>query len=85
MPIWLPTDLGKGMIAFVSNWPYAVIVQMHFAQFGKIIRDAEVAACISPVVWKHGLSEKETTSALLELRVPRAANVARISCSLQRP
>ena len=58
---------------------------MHFDQFEKIIRDAEVAACIAPVVWKHGLSEEKTTTALLELRLPRAANLARISCSLKRP
>jgi hypothetical protein len=73
------------MIAFASNWPYAAAFQMHFAQFEKIIRDAEVAACIAPVVWKHGLSEEETTTALLELRLPRAANIARICCSLKRP
>ena len=52
--------------------------QMHFIEFREIVRDAEVANAISPVVHGHRLTEEETEKALLDLRVPRAANVARI-------
>ncbi|HEY2711665.1 MAG TPA: hypothetical protein VGI60_04055 [Chthoniobacterales bacterium] len=55
---------------------------MHHTQFKRILRDAEVAVCISPIVQKHHLSEEETKSALVELHVPRAANIARISSAL---
>jgi hypothetical protein len=55
---------------------------MHHAQFKRILRDAEVAFRISSIVQKHHLSEEETKKALVELHVPRAANVARISCAL---
>jgi hypothetical protein len=55
---------------------------MHRTQFKEILRDVEVAVCICPVVQKHHLSEEETKKALVELRVPRAANIARISCAL---
>ena len=55
---------------------------MHFIQFRQILRDAEVANAISPVVRRHHLTEGETEKALLELQIPRAANVARISASL---
>ena len=55
---------------------------MHLIQFDQIVRDAEVARCISPIVQKHHLSEEETRKALVELHVPRAANVARISAAL---
>ena len=51
---------------------------MHSIQFRQIVRDAEVANAISPVVRGHRLTEEETEGALLELRIPRAANVARI-------
>jgi hypothetical protein len=69
---------------FNSCWD-GVAFQMHVAQFEEIIRDAKVAACISPIVWKHGLSEEETTKVLLELHLRRTANVVRITCSLKRP
>ena len=54
---------------------------MHFIQFRQILRDAEIANAISPVVRRHHLTATETEKALLELHVPRAANVARISVS----
>jgi hypothetical protein len=51
---------------------------MHYIQFNQIVRDAEIAV-ISSVVREHRLTEGEIEKALLELRIPRAANVARIS------
>jgi hypothetical protein len=33
---------------------YGVLFQMHLVEFHQIVRDAEVAACIAPVVQKHG-------------------------------
>jgi hypothetical protein len=53
--------------------------RMHFIQFRQIIRDAEIAYVISPVVRRHRLSAEETEKFLLELRIPRAANVAGIT------
>jgi hypothetical protein len=52
---------------------------MHYIQFNQIVRDAEIAYAISPVVRRHRLTAEETEKFLLELRIPRAANVARIS------
>jgi hypothetical protein len=43
------------------------------------IRDAEVANAIYPIVLKYLLTLEETTNALLECCVSRAANVAQIS------
>jgi uncharacterized membrane protein YheB (UPF0754 family) len=54
---------------------------MHYIQFNQIVRDAEIANIISSVVREHRLTEGEIKKALLELRIPRAANVARISVS----
>jgi len=51
---------------------------MHLIEFREIVSDAEVANAISPVVRRHRLTEQETEKALLELHIPRAANVARI-------
>ena len=34
---------------------------MHLIQFDQIVRDAEVARYISPIVQKHHLSEEETS------------------------
>jgi hypothetical protein len=48
----------------------------------EILRDADVAHAISSVVRERSLSEEQTEQALIDLRVPRAANVARISFSL---
>lgn len=43
------------------------------------VRDAEITNVISSVVREHHLTEGEIEKALLELRIPRAAKVARIS------
>ncbi len=55
---------------------------MHLITLREILRDADVAHAISSVVHKHRLSEDQTEQALIDLDVPRAANVARISLSL---
>jgi hypothetical protein len=52
---------------------------MHVIQFREIMRDAEVAYAIHPIVLKYLLTVGETTKALLECGVSRAANVAQIS------
>jgi hypothetical protein len=52
---------------------------VHHIEFRQIVRDAEIANAISPVVRRHRLTEEETKKFLLELRIPRAANVARIT------
>jgi hypothetical protein len=52
---------------------------MHRIEFRQIVRDAEIAYAISPVVRRHRLTAEETEKFLLELRIPRAANVARIT------
>ena len=52
---------------------------MHVIQFREIMRDAEVAHAIHPIVLKYLLTVGETTKALLECGVSRAANVAQIS------
>jgi hypothetical protein len=43
------------------------------------MRDAEVAHAVHPIVLKYLLTVEETTKALLECGVSRAANVAQIS------
>jgi hypothetical protein len=55
---------------------------MHLITLREILRDADVAHAISSVVREHSLSEDQTEQALIELHVPRAANVARISLAL---
>ena len=52
---------------------------MHLIELRQIVRDAEIANAISPVVRRHRLTEEETKKFLLELRIPRAANVAGIT------
>ena len=52
---------------------------MHLIQFREIMRDAEVAHAIHPIVLKYRLTIEETTKALLACGVSRAANVAQIS------
>ena len=52
---------------------------VHRIEFRQIVRDAEIAYAISPVVRRHRLSAEETEKFLLELRIPRAANVAGIT------
>ncbi len=53
--------------------------QMHRRVFNQIVRDAEIAYAISPIVRKHHLTAEETEKFLVELRIPRAANVAGIT------
>lgn len=55
---------------------------MHQIQFLQIIRDAEIARVILPVVRGNHLTEADTEKALIKLHVPRAANVARINAAL---
>ena len=52
---------------------------MHLIQFREIMRDAEVAYAIHPIVRKYLLSVKDTTKALIACGVPRAASVAQIT------
>lgn len=52
---------------------------MHVIQFREIMRDAEVAHAIHPIVLKYLLTEEETTKALLACGVARAANVAQVT------
>jgi hypothetical protein len=55
---------------------------MHLIQFRQIMRDAEVAHAIQPLVRRHRLSAEDTTKALIACGVPRAANVAQITRAL---
>jgi len=52
---------------------------MHSIQFREIMRDAEVAYAIHPIVRKYLLTVEDTTKALITCGVPRAAKVARIT------
>ena len=52
---------------------------MHLIQFREIMRDAEVAYAIHPIVLKYHLTAEATTKALLACGVSRAANVAQIT------
>ena len=52
---------------------------MHLIQFREIMRDAEVAYAIHPIVLKYHLTVEETTKALLTCGVSRGANVAQIT------
>jgi len=52
---------------------------MDSIQFREIMRDAEVAFAIHPIVRKYLLTVKDTTEALIACGVPRAANVALIT------
>jgi hypothetical protein len=56
---------------------------MHLIQFREIMRDAEVAYAIHPIVRNYLLSVKDTTKALIACGVPRAANVAQIASGLK--
>jgi hypothetical protein len=55
---------------------------MHNIEFRQIMRDAEIANAIVPVVRQHCLTQATTEEALRELAIPRAANIARICVSL---
>ena len=52
---------------------------MHLIPFREIMRDAEVAYAIHPIVLKYHLTVEETTKSLLACGVSRAANVAQIT------
>ena len=52
---------------------------VHRRVFNQIVRDAEIAYAISPIIRKHDLTAEEAEKFLLELRIPRAANVAGIT------
>ena len=52
---------------------------MQVIQFREMMQDVEVAQAIHPIVLKYLLNLEETTKALLECGVSRAANVAQIS------
>ena len=52
---------------------------VHRIELLQIVRDAEIAYAISPVVRRQRLSGEEIEKFLLELRIPRAANVAQIT------
>ena len=52
---------------------------MHLIQFREIMREAEVAYAIHPIVQKYLLTVEDTTKALIACGVPRAANVAQIT------
>jgi len=52
---------------------------MHLIQFREIMRDAEVAYAIHPIVRKYLLTVEDTTKALIACGMPRAANVAQIT------
>jgi hypothetical protein len=54
---------------------------MHRIQFREIMRDAQVAHAIHPVVVKYLLNVEDATTALMTCGVPRAANVAQIATS----
>ena len=55
---------------------------MHHIQFREILRDAEIASAILPLVRKHHLTATETEKVLLKLKVPRAATIAQGSIAL---
>lgn len=52
--------------------------RMHRIELDQILRDADVAYAVSPIVRRHRLTEAETERVLLELHIPRAANIAGI-------
>jgi hypothetical protein len=52
---------------------------MHARQFREIMRDAELANAIGPIVRKHQLSIKQTAVLLQKSGVARAENVAQIA------
>ncbi len=52
---------------------------MHLIQFREIMRNAEVAYAIDPIVRKYLLTAKDTIKALIACGVPRAANVAQLT------
>jgi hypothetical protein len=55
---------------------------MHLIQFRQIMRDAEIAYAVHPIVRKYLLTVEDTTKALIACDESRAANVARITNAL---
>jgi hypothetical protein len=49
---------------------------MRSTHFREILRESEVAFAIRPVVAKHALNFAQTRDALIELKVPHAAEIA---------
>ncbi len=49
---------------------------MRHTRLGEIIRDANIACAIRPVVLQRHLTIAETRDALIALHVPRAAEIA---------
>ncbi len=52
---------------------------MHQIQFRQILRDADVACAILPIVRKHLLTLEQTAEALLACGVDRPTNVAHLT------
>jgi hypothetical protein len=52
---------------------------MRAHQFAEMLRDADVANAIWPIIVLHKLSLESATEALTACRVPRADHVARIA------
>jgi hypothetical protein len=61
-----------------AEW-FRISHHVHSIEFLQIVRDAEIAYAISPVVRRHRLSAEEIEKFLLELHIPCAANVAQIT------
>jgi hypothetical protein len=55
--------------------------KVHTNQFHEIMRDAEVANAIGPIVRKHRLGVEEAAGLLRKCGVARAQNVAQIATS----
>ena len=51
---------------------------MHLIELREIMRDAEVANAIYPIMLKYRMTVEDTTKALLACGVSRASNVAQI-------
>ena len=62
---------------------YKIDRNMHLIQFHEIMRDAEVAHAINPIVRRCPLSVKDTTKASIACGVPRATYVAQIASALK--
>ena len=72
----------EGMSSCGASWRLEscrISHHVHRIVFHQIVRDAEIAYAISPVVRRHRLTAEETEKFLVELRIPRAANVAEIT------
>jgi nicotinate-nucleotide pyrophosphorylase len=54
---------------------------MRANQFHEILRDAELANAIGPIIRKHRLSVAETAVLLEKSGLARAKNVAQIACN----